>query len=946
MTRFAVGSLVKARNREWVVLPSSTDELLILRPLAGMDHEVSGILTAIEKVEQASFSLPTPDDLGDYRSCKLLRDALRIGFRSSAGPFRSFASIAVEPRPYQIVPLLMALKQETVRLMIADDVGIGKTIEACLIAKELIERGEVSRLAILCPPHLAEQWQSELESKFHIFAELVLSSTISKLERDCATGQSVFDLYPFVIVSLDYIKSDKHHDDFVRACPELVIVDEAHTCAYGVEGKGTRQQRHRLLKELASDPNRHLILVTATPHSGKEADFRSLLGLLRADFNSLPEDLSGPQNEKIRRQLAQHLVQRRRPDIRSYLGTETIFPDRDESEQPYKLSEPYRIIFKKAIELIKSSVQIDDGNKLHQRVRWWSALALLRSMASSPLAASETLRTRSAGAELDSPELVDELGQESVLDLDNSELTEVNDMVLGADSAALTQDEQNRRRKMLDLAREIEGLSADQDEKLQSLAKTLKPMLKDGWRPIVFCRYISTVEYLARELRKVIPNDVEIAGVTGLLPASERETRVQELGKAKKHLLICTDCLSEGINLQDHFDAVLHYDLAWNPTRHEQREGRIDRYGQTSETVKVVTYYSTNNQIDGIVLDILLRKHQTIRKSLGISVAIPINQNKVIEAILEGLLLKDDRTGWEKVDSLMLPGFEEIFKPQKDDLHRQWDVASDREKRSRTMFAQESIKVDDVMQELSEVQEATGLGINVRDFFVNAMSALKATQDGSDVLAVNVSEAPGALKDLLSMPATTFKVKFELPVKEGTHYISRTHPIMENLASYVLDNALDSVSESIAKRAGVIRTHGVDKKTTVLLMRYRYQIITRANNKGIPLLAEDCRVVGYTGSATQPAWLDSKECAALLLMKPDQNTQPDQARHFIEKALGDIPSIQGTLNEQATANGKTILDSHQRVRAASKLKGVSYRIEPKLPPDILGVYVYLPIGAA
>mgnify|MGYP001362139558 CR=1 FL=1 len=121
----------------------------------------------------------------------------QIGFRSSAGPFRSFAKIAVEPRPYQLVPLLMALKLDPVRLLIADDVGIGKTVEACLIARELLDRGEITRIAVLCPPHLAEQWQIELRNKFHIDAELVLPSTVTRLERNCGIGESLFEVYPF-----------------------------------------------------------------------------------------------------------------------------------------------------------------------------------------------------------------------------------------------------------------------------------------------------------------------------------------------------------------------------------------------------------------------------------------------------------------------------------------------------------------------------------------------------------------------------------------------------------------------------------------------------------------------------------------------------------------------------------------------------------------------------
>ncbi|MBE3110648.1 MAG: ATP-dependent helicase, partial [Acidobacteria bacterium] len=193
---YAVGSLVKARGREWVVPPDSTDDLVMVRPLGGTDEEVTGILAGLEDVQPAAFGLLDPRQVGDFESCRLLYDAVRLGLRSSAGPFRSFGRIAVEPRAYQLVPLLMALKLDPVRLLIADDVGVGKTVEACLIAKELLERGEVQRLAVLCPPHLAEQWQGELSAKFHIEAELVLASTAARLERGLPLGQTLFDVYP------------------------------------------------------------------------------------------------------------------------------------------------------------------------------------------------------------------------------------------------------------------------------------------------------------------------------------------------------------------------------------------------------------------------------------------------------------------------------------------------------------------------------------------------------------------------------------------------------------------------------------------------------------------------------------------------------------------------------------------------------------------------------
>jgi superfamily II DNA/RNA helicase len=228
------------------------------------------------------------------------------------------------------------------------------------------------------------------------------------------------------------------------------------------------------------------------------------------------------------------------------------------------------------------------------------------------------------------------------------------------------------------------------------------------------------------ELRQRLPKAVEVAAVTGLLPPSEREARVLQLAESPKRVLVCTDCLSEGINLQEHFDAVMHYDLSWNPTRHEQREGRVDRFGQPKKVVRVLTYYGTDNQIDGIVLDVLLRKHKTIRSSLGISVPVPVNTEQVIEAIFEGLLLRSKPTVMQDY----LPGFDEYIKPQKEDLFSKWEAASEREKRSRTLFAQETLKVDEVAKELQAAQAAVGSGVDVAGLHPEAFRTLGAAVSG------------------------------------------------------------------------------------------------------------------------------------------------------------------------------------------------------------------------
>ena len=372
--RYAPGSLVKSRGREWVVLPESVEDFLVVRPLGGTMQETAGIHPALETVEPAAFTPPTRSDLGDFVSCKLLRDALRFGFRSSVGPFRSFGRLAMQPRPYQLVPLMMALKLDPIRILIADDVGIGKTIEACLIAREMLDRGEVNRLCVLCPPHLAEQWQKELASKFNIHAELVIAGTARRLEKNLATDQSIFDAYPFVVVSMDFIKTERRRYDFIRTCPELVIVDEAHTCAASQEGRGVSHQRHLLLSRLTEDPERHLVLVTATPHSGNEGAFRSLLSLIRPEFDHLPDDLSGEAMAPVRRKLAGHLVQRRRADLRHFLQRETPFPEREDKESQYSLSPPYKALFDKVLRYARETGSDTSDDQLRQLVRWWSAL--------------------------------------------------------------------------------------------------------------------------------------------------------------------------------------------------------------------------------------------------------------------------------------------------------------------------------------------------------------------------------------------------------------------------------------------------------------------------------------------------------------------------------------------------------------------------------------------
>jgi len=360
-----LGSIVKYRDRDWIVAPTDERDVVFLKPLGGNTEEGCFVYLPLvkeigkeldhERIEHSQFPFPEASNVLDHGAVKLFTESARLLLRDGAAPFRSFGRISVRPRPYQLVPLIMALRINPVRLLIADDVGIGKTIEALLIAKELLERGEIRRIAVLCPPYLCEQWQKELSEKFNIEAVVVRNGTVPRLERQLPPDRSIFAYYQHIVASIDLMKSNKYRSSFLQHCPEFVIVDEAHIASRPPNQELAKQhQRYRLLKEIAEDKQRHLVLLTATPHSGIEDAFKSLLGLLKPDFEELNLD---SMSEEERRNLARHFVQRRRADVRNWLGEETPFPERESYEVHYSFSPEYKKFYEKAYEYAQEMVK-------------------------------------------------------------------------------------------------------------------------------------------------------------------------------------------------------------------------------------------------------------------------------------------------------------------------------------------------------------------------------------------------------------------------------------------------------------------------------------------------------------------------------------------------------------------------------------------------------------
>jgi len=936
---FLPGSLVAARGREWIVLPESDIDTLRLRPLGGGERDETLIYLPLERqpVQPATFPWPSIPQARNHSASQLLLDALQLKLRSGAGPFRSFGNIAVEPRAYQLVPLLMALKQPVVRLLVADDVGIGKTIEGALIARELLDRGEVQRMTVLCPPHLCEQWQRELAERFHIPAVVVRSNTADRLERDLPPGTSVFHAHPYTVVSLDYIKSERRREAFQRFCPEFVIVDEAHTCTQAGQG---RQQRYQLLKGLAADATRHLVLLTATPHSGDEEAFFNLLGLLRTDFTLL-KDLPSGQRSDLREDLSRHFVQRRRPDIAEWQDT-SMFPDRKSTEITYKLTGAWGQLFNDVLTYARELVERSEGQGLReQRMNWWAALALLRCISSSPAAAVNALRTRLQGA-------LGETDDTEAASLEEFE-AQASDRVLdGTDDALSTDDiepgaQTEDSQRLQTLMTSAAALAGQQnDPKLAKLQEHVALLLKEGFQPVVFCRYIATAHYLAAALQEKFKT-ATIKAVTGELTPDEREAAVEQLGEGETRVLVATDCLSEGINLQGLFTAVVHYDLSWNPTRHEQREGRVDRFGQKAREVRSTMLYGEDNPVDGAVLQVILRKAESIRKELGVLVPMPDNEGKLTQALMNAVLL---RKGHLNAQSQL-----DLFGEPAKEIDLAWQSAKEKAKQNRSIFAQRRLKPEDVLPEWRKSAAVLGGEAEVERFVSRTAAQLGAPlQPVKQHFKLLTEHLPPAVRERLAAEGltNTLRIDFHQPAAQGASFVHRTHPLVSVLADTLLEQALDDASttadDAAVARAGAAFVQGVSLKTTVLLLRIRHQLTVTHGSQTRLLMCEEAVAVAASGS--EPfAELPPDVTRHLLGAEATRNMPAPLRDRQLQTALDALPGWQPQLEAMAKARAQALLADHRRVREAAEGRG-SYQVTASLPVDVMGLYVLLPDAAA
>ncbi len=923
------GDLVSARGREWIVLGKPAEDVLRIRPLSGSEQDAIEIVPAFERdpVRAASFGHPSDAQVDTQAAAQLLADALRLSLRRGAGPFRSSAHLGVEPRAYQLVPLLMALRLDVKRLLIADDVGIGKTIEAGMILREMLDRGEVDRFVVLCPPHLVDQWVSELSEKFDIDAVAVTSARARALERGLPVSQSLFEAWPFTVVSLDYIKADSRRDEFARACPDLVIVDEAHACVGGSaneSGRGT-QQRFELLRRLAEREARHMLLLTATPHSGNQDAYARLLSLLHTDLAAGPDSPDALALERYRRRLAQHFVQRGRRDIEGLWSDDRIFAQHLDKPAPYTLVGDFMTFQEDVLDYCVGVTQRADGERA-RRLAFWGTLALMRCVGSSPAAAVSALRNRLSGT-------ADAHALSPVLFDDDDGMLSDTDIEPGTGGG----DEE--RSVLSGLIDKAEHLAArfTEDPKFRELVRHVKTLIADGGKPVIFCRFIATAEAVGAALATAFKKQrVEI--VTGRLTPEERRDRVDALSEYGDRILVATDCLSEGVNLQSLFNAVIHYDLNWNPTRHQQREGRVDRFGQPSPTVWTVMMFGANSMIDGAVLDVITKKAERIRRETGVTVPVPEDSASVTSALMQAMLLRSTKPRAQGMFD---------FGDTAAQVEAEWRDAEENAKKSQTRYAQGSLKPAEVLPEWQGMRALNGGPEEVARFTRRALARIDVPlgQIGTN-WRVNYDKLPPQLAERLrsrGLHGSRLIGFTDKPVPDVAH-VGRVHPLVATLAESLTEGALDPGARQGGAplgRAGAWRSASVERMTTVLLMRLRFTMVTsgRANRT---LLAEEATALAFSGLDTT-ATVSGTDALKLLEVAASGNLERPVIERRVREALARTDSYADAIAKYAAERGRQLIHDHVRVTTAAG-GGATTEVTPVLPADIIGLYVIVPEG--
>ena len=615
------GDRVLVRERPWRVtkVQAIADPHVILE-LDALDGDHPRHLSVVAPPEQP-VALPPEEiffdlaGLDSLRSWSLNHRIIAATLVRETGLISGARFGRVSLEAYQLAPAMRLLASPRPSLLVADDVGLGKTIEAGLAMLELMARGRLRRVLVVTPPGLLEQWREELEQKFALrFTVIENAAGLSRVQTELPAGASPWDVLPRILTSVDFIKKETVRARALRKRWDLVIVDEAHALAEsGTPDNPYRTQRTRLGAALR-EASRGLLLLTATPHNGYSHSFRSLLELIdpaiAVSHGSREAIVRRIERARIRRMKAQ--IRRRLPDGRE----EDVFPQRHVQGIGVTLGDARdRELLQKVATYCSRTAREAEGEEA-DLISFAMQIIKKRAL-SSRAALKTTIQHR-----------LDALRREDHRETppDRSEVRDLRaQLPLGEAAAERTAERivrsaiprEERRRKnevrALSAIRKILDALPPGDAKVDALLAEVSTVLAHdpSEKLIVFTEYLDTLDAIRQRLDRepsLAGRYVVLQGGLGLRRRLQRQATFEESGT---RMLLATDAASEGLNLQTHCRRVIHFELPWNPNRLEQRNGRVDRYGQTRHPEIRYLYYPDSPEDD--VLNTLVGKIERMR---------------------------------------------------------------------------------------------------------------------------------------------------------------------------------------------------------------------------------------------------------------------------------------------------------------------------------------------
>lgn len=567
---------------------------------------------------------------------KLAAEAYRINLAHLFDPMMAVHTSNVEPLPHQITAVYESmLPRQPLRYVLADDPGAGKTIMAGLFIRELLMRADVQRVLIVAPGSLVEQWQDELFEKFGLTFTL-----FSREQVEQSRSGNPFDDIDLMVARVDQLSRSEDLQEKLRLSHwDLVVVDEAHKLSASYFGNKVNKTKRFLLGELLGSVTRHLLLMTATPHNGKEEDFQLFMSLLDSDrfYGKFRDGAHKVDVTDLMRRMVKE-------DMLRFDGTR-LFPERRAYTVNYKLSNLEAALYAAVTDYVKTEFakadQLADGGR--KGTVGFALTALQRRLASSPEAIYQSLkRRRHKLTRRVEEEKLRQRGQSLAETLNPNGFNNVPDDIWESDDALSPDDYENFEEAVVDqatAAQTIQELEAEivilegleeqarqvvhsgQDRKWDELSKLLQntPEMHDSdgrqRKLIIFTEHRDTLNYLVVKIRGLIGNEESVVMIHGGVKREERR-KVQELFRndPTTRVLVATDAAGEGVNLQN-ANLMVNYDLPWNPNRLEQRFGRIHRIGQT-EVCHLWNMVASETR-EGDVFQRLFEKLEVEREALG-----------------------------------------------------------------------------------------------------------------------------------------------------------------------------------------------------------------------------------------------------------------------------------------------------------------------------------------